>query len=93
MDFWEIGSHYSNFNSHEDSYINEQELNQCSELLPATTDSANNSSDSKADSGTEIWDIEADIECEPNENSHKLLYSVSYFLLFSSFAIKYQIEQ
>jgi len=87
-----IDSHDPDFHSHKENYIAEQEFN---EVCNLSITESEHFSDSE-DSGPEIWEIEPDIECESNksnENSHKLLYSVSYFLCFFSCAIRYQIEQ
>jgi len=85
----ETDSHEPDFQSHEDNYIAEQELNEDFNLSITESEHFSDSEDS----GPEILEIEPDIKCESNksnENSHKLLYSVSYFLLF--FQLCYKIS-
>ena len=61
------------------------------EMLAIDIHGTDSSSDSE-NSGPEIWDVEADVEYEPSnmekEHAHKLLYCISYFLLFFQLCYK-----
>ena len=78
--------HSSDFSSHEVAGISAEK-----EMLATDIHDTDSSSDSE-NSGPEIWDVEVDVECEPSnvekEHAHKLLYSISYFLLFFQLCYK-----